>query len=122
MEQTRAGAKQRKRVKKSGQLELFAGEAMPHSRPIDDLRERYLGLAKQQVLELLRTRGRVPYEEVWDLALSYPLVWEQDVKEWVREWKLKIDGAQPRQQVPHLDENNVLVWQGPGLKEEGLKM
>ncbi len=111
MEQTRAEAKQRKRVKRSRQPELFSGQEMPHSRPIDALRTRYLAQAKQRVSELLQAKRRVPYESAWDLALSFPLVWESDLKEWVKEWKLRIEGAKPRQKGPKLEENNVLVWE-----------
>jgi three-Cys-motif partner protein len=116
-EQTRAEAKQRKRVQRTGQRELFSAEETPHSRPIDALRSRYREQARQRILGVLRSGRRVPYEGVWDLALSFPLVWDCDVKEWVREWQaagaLRIDGMKPRQRVPRLDEENVLVWQGP---------
>jgi hypothetical protein len=117
MEQTRAEAKQRKRVKKSGQPELFPAEEMPHSRPIDSLRARYLAQSMHKVLDLLHAESRVAYERVWDLALSYPLVWESDLKHWIEvkrgEHLLRVDGMQPRQRVPRLEENNFLVWEKP---------
>lgn len=112
-EQTRAEAKQRKRVKKTQQRELFAANELPQLRSIDGLRSRYLAQARRKVLELLQTKHRVPFEEVWDLALSSPLVWDCDVKEWIKEWQhegsLRIDGMKSRQRVPKLDEGNVLV-------------
>jgi three-Cys-motif partner protein len=115
MEKTRAEAKERKRVKKTSQPGLFPSEDMPHSRPIDDLRARYLAHSRQKVRELLQTGQRVPYERVWDLALSYPLVWESDLKDWIQEWKaegrLKLEGMQPRQRVPKLDAGNAMLWQ-----------
>jgi three-Cys-motif partner protein len=114
-EQTRADAKQRKRVKRTGERELFSGVEMPHTRPIDTLRDRYLKNARAAVQELLQTSARLPYERVWDLALSYPLVWECDLKDWIKNWKadtsLKLEGMKPREKVPKLDENIFLLWQ-----------
>jgi three-Cys-motif partner protein len=81
MEQTRAEAKQRKRVNRSGQRELFSGQEMVPARPIDGLRARYLVQARKTVLELLQSNQQVPYETVWDQALSFPLVWDCDVKD-----------------------------------------
>jgi three-Cys-motif partner protein len=120
-EQTRAEAKQRKRVRKTQQRELFSAGEMPQARPIDLLRSRYLAQARQKVLELLQAKTHISYESAWDLALSFPLVWDRDVKEWIRGWQeagsLRIEGMKPRQRVPKLDEKNVLVWQ----KKELLK-
>ena len=117
MEQTRAHVKQRKRVEKSRQPEMFSSEYLPHSRPIDELRRRYLELAQQRVLEVLRTAGRVSYERAWDLALAHPLVWDADLKEWIVDWKaeglLTIEGMRSRQRVPKLDEGNHLLWLAP---------
>jgi three-Cys-motif partner protein len=117
MDQTRAEAKQRKRVMKTKQPELFGGALMPHSRPVDQLRNYYLQQARAKALELMQQRGRVPYEDVLDLALSYPLVWESDLKSWISNWKgegLQIEGLKPRQRVPKLGANNILVWQSRG--------
>jgi hypothetical protein len=120
-EHTRAEAKQRKRVKQSqGQLELFPAEDMPHSNPLADLRRRYLEKARQAVLARLTARESVRYEEVWDLALSAPLVWECDVKEWIQGWKkegrLTLQGMGPREKVPKLGKNHVLSWR-PEIRE-----
>jgi three-Cys-motif partner protein len=113
-EGTRANVKQRRRVARSRQPELFAGEDLPHSRPIDALRSRYLQEARNRVLELLRSKGSVPYEQAWDAALAFPLVWDCDVKEWIKDWQaqgaIAIEGMKPRQRVPKLDESNVLRW------------
>jgi len=125
MERSRADAKERKRFHKTGQRGLFAAEDMPQSRPIDHLRERYLALAKERVHESLQAAGRLPYESAWDLTLSFPLVWESDLKEWIGNWKaegwLRIEGMQPRQRVPKLNERNILVRspQGPGRRAPG---
>jgi three-Cys-motif partner protein len=114
-EQTRAQAKQRKRVQKSrGQLELFAAEDMPHSNPLEDLRQRYLNQARQVVLARLQVGEPVQYEDVWDLALAFPLVWDCDVKDWITTWKaegrLRIEGMGSRERVPKIGANHLLVW------------
>ncbi len=117
MERARAEAKQRKRKRRTGQGELFAADEMPDTKPIQELRERQLTRARQQVLESLLPGQAVPYEKVWDLALSFRLVWESDLKEWIAEWKsagkLKIRGMTAGQRVPKLDRQNILVWQPP---------
>jgi three-Cys-motif partner protein len=114
MEQTRAEAKQRKRVKKTSQPELFPAAEMPHSTPIDQLRFRNMKKAEQSVLELLKSGNRVPYQITWDLALSFPLVWDSDLKNWIKHWKaeglIKLEGMKPGQRVPKLDGGNLLVW------------
>ena len=113
MEQTRAEAKQRARVIRSSQPELFPAEEMPHSRPIDDLRLRNLANAKRRILQALETHAQLLYEDAWDLALAFPLVWECDLKTWIQAWEkagmLKIDGI-TAQRVPKLKANNTLVW------------
>jgi three-Cys-motif partner protein len=118
MARSREEAKQRKRVKKTGQQELFGAEFMPHSTSIDQLRVRYLRQAKQKVLQILQTEARVPYETVWEEALSQPLVWDSDLKDWIKDWKreglLKIEGMLKNQRVPKLNEKNILVWQALG--------
>jgi three-Cys-motif partner protein len=118
MAQARARAKQRKRQETTGQGELFAAEEMPISQPIDQIRARQLDRTKQLVRDSLSSGHLVPYEQVWDLALSFPLVWESDLKNWINSWKeqglLQIDGMKPRQRVPKLDEHNVLRWQERG--------
>ena len=117
MEQSRASAHQRKRVKKTSQPELFSAEYLSPSNRIDDLRQRYLAQTKQKVLNLLQGKLRVPYEDAWDMTLCVPLVWESDLKDWIREWQregLSIEGMKPTQKVPKRDEGNLLVWKGEG--------
>src|SRR5262245_7617496 len=117
MEQTRAEAKQRARVKKSNQPELFTAEEMPHTRPIDNLRRRHLANAERAVAEALTKCSRLRYEDAWDLALASSLVWESDLKAWIETWKsegkLKVDGLKPGQRVPRLKANNSLIWIKP---------
>ena len=59
---------------------------MPSHRAVT-LRERYLAAARKRVEEVCARRKQVPYDDIWDAALAFPLVWESDVKDWVKEWK-----------------------------------
>ncbi|HEX3525989.1 MAG TPA: hypothetical protein VH988_02890 [Thermoanaerobaculia bacterium] len=105
MEKLRAGAQQRKREERDGQSWLFSEiEEIPESRYYNQLRERYLGKARQGVLDLLKRRNRVPYDDAWALALEWPLVWESDLKGWIKEWQkggaLRIEGLKGQKRVP----------------------
>lgn len=119
MAATRAKAKQTKRVKKTSQPELFSDP--PDAAPIELLRRRYLNRAQDQIRQMWGAKPSLPYDEAWDVALSYPLVWESDLKEWIGEWKnadmLRIDGMKPGQRVPKLEEGNVLIREGSRQQE-----
>jgi three-Cys-motif partner protein len=114
MASSRAEAKQRKRVSRTGRRELF--DDPPDSTPIETLRNHYLSRAKEKIRQTLQDQAGVSYERVWDLALEYPLIWESDLKEWVREWKvagsLKIQGMKSGQRVPQVGQGITLMWQG----------
>lgn len=114
MAQARADAQQRRRTK-SGQQELFSSRFGYDQTYFNSLRERYLTKAQMLVRNLLQSKLRVLYDDVWALALTIPLVWESDVKGWIRQWEkegfLKIQGMTLRQRVPRRDSHNILVWQ-----------
>jgi three-Cys-motif partner protein len=117
MEEARADAQQRKRVKKSQTMELFESEVLYDSTLYGRLRERYLMQGKKSVQQAIQQKGRVAYDEVWILALSLPLVWESDLKAWIADWvrrgELRIDGMKLKQRAPRRGENNFLVWTAP---------
>lgn len=79
------------------------------------LREHYLSKARTLVFKLLQSKSRVLYDDVWELGLAVPLVWESDVKDWIRQWEreglLMVEGMTLRQRVPRRSECNFLVWQ-----------
>ena len=80
------------------------------------LRSRYLTRSKAALQEFLRSQRRVLYDDAWATALGFPLVWESDLKDWIRDWcddMLSIEGMSNRQRVPQLNANNVLVWREP---------
>jgi hypothetical protein len=42
---------------------------------------------RRAVLELLETRGEVPYDDCWAEALQYPAVYQTDLRLWIDEWE-----------------------------------
>ncbi|HEX9944755.1 MAG TPA: three-Cys-motif partner protein TcmP [Thermoanaerobaculia bacterium] len=116
MERVREKAQRRKREEQTGQQELLlAAAGVPESPHYNTLREHYLGLARQNLLSRLRRQGRVSYDEAWILALSRPLVWESDLREWIQDWRrnglLRLEGLQGRERVPKREHSHFLVWQ-----------
>ena len=113
-EVARAGAQQRKRIARKGQSELFGSKELHDSTHYESLRERYLTKARGLVLQELELKHRLLYDDAWTLALSEPMSWESDLKQWIEEWKeeglLEVVGMQPRQRVPHRGEKNFLIW------------
>jgi three-Cys-motif partner protein len=113
-ESARAEAQQRGRVARLGQPELFGSKELPHSTYYESLRQRYLAKARELVLQALESKRRLLYDDAWKLALSKPMSWESDLKQWIEQWKaesrLNVVGMQPRQRVPHLGEENYLIW------------
>ena len=116
MERLRASAQKRKREERTGQGELFlATESAIESPYYHQLRDRYLGQAKQRILNLLKGRKSISYDVAWTLALESPLVWESDLKGWIKDWQstgeLRIDGL-GRARVPSRDKSHFLIWLG----------
>lgn len=114
MQNARGEAHKRKREQRTGQTEIFGGAAGHDPSYFIELRNRYTSLAKKLVLNLLRTTKQVAYDEAWALAMTVPLNWESDLKEWIRDWKderlLEILGFQDKQRVPQRGKENKLVW------------
>jgi three-Cys-motif partner protein len=113
-EAARADAQQRKRVSRNGQAELFGSRELHDSTCYETLRERYLEKARELVLKRLKSKHRLRYDDAWTLALSKPMAWESDLKQWIEEWRneghLEVVGMKPRQRVPHRGEDNFLNW------------
>ena len=98
MEQIRADAQRRHREQKTRQRELFGSEVTHRSTRYATLRKRYLDKAKETVEGALAAKGRLLYDEAWAQVVSIPLVWESDLKEWIRDWqthgRLEIQGTE----------------------------
>lgn len=113
-ETARAAAHKRKREARTGQLDLLGSKELHDSSHYESLRERYLAKARGLVLHALESKNRLLYDDAWTLALSEPMSWESDLKQWIEELKekgrLEVVGMLPRQRVPHRGEANYLVW------------
>jgi three-Cys-motif partner protein len=117
MEGARADADDRRKRLRSKQRPLqFDKKSTPKSRHYESLRKRYVDRAKSVVQHLLQSRSTVGYDETWEAALAFPLVWESDLKDWVKLWRnadtLRIEGLRPRETIPKFGKGHVLVWQG----------
>jgi len=114
MELARADAQQRHQIAVSRQTELFTVEqnGAGNDKYLRSLRNRYLDQARQLVRQQLMLRKPVLYEEAWKVACRFPLVWESDLRDWIRAWEGKVDvrGMKPNQRVPKCQAGNTLVW------------
>ncbi len=114
-ERVRTAAKEAERIRKTKQPSLFVEDeaALPSIRAVN-LRERYIAAALNRIEEVRADRKQVPYEDIWDTALAFPLVWESDVKEWVAEWKrtgrINLIGLASNQRVPQWEEGHVIEF------------
>jgi three-Cys-motif partner protein len=116
MERTRDEAQKRGRVERTGQTE-FAFGSMTTQDPslyFQSLRERYTSRAKTTILDLIRSKKRLPYDKAWAEAVRFPLTWENDLKEWLRDLestgRLEFTGMKETQRVPQRGQNIRIVW------------
>lgn len=113
MENARAEAHQRKRQRKSGQKELFGSDALHNPSHYESLRDRYSSRARNRVFQLLESQGRLSYDIAWDVALSEPLVWESDLRDWIRQSKdaceLIVEGLKSKERTPKREHGHFLV-------------
>ena len=113
MEKIRAGAKDSAEKRKTGTASLFTGAESPPSNRAVMLRERYTTAAREEIEKLIRSRESVSYDETWDMALVHPLVWESDLRGWIRGWKadewIRVDGLIDGQREPKRGKGCVLV-------------
>lgn len=117
LEITRGEVQKREREERTGQTELglFSSTVMQDpSEHFRFLRERYLSRARAAVLLLLQAEKRVAYDEAWSSAMTFPLTFEKDLKDWIHAWEqagqLEILGMKEKQRVPRLGQNVSLMW------------
>jgi len=116
MEKTRDEAQKRGREKRTGQTELaFSSmETQDPSAYFQSLRERYMSRARVAVLHLIQAKKRVPYDKAWSEAMTFPLTWENDLKEWLRDLestgRLEFTGMKENRRVPQRGQNIQIVW------------
>lgn len=123
MEKVRGEAQKRAREDRTGQGELFSGEVLHDPAYYTSLRSRYLVKAKDMVLHFVQSKHHVTYDEAWSLALSVPLTWDADLKEWIRDWAreglLEIKGMKAGQRVPQRGESLALMWKATTTDANG---
>jgi len=108
MPEIRGRAKQRKREEQSGQLELTS-MAESRSSYLDRIGGQYRIDAWTRIKDKLRLGGQLLYDDAFDIAMTHPLVWEQDLKEWIRQdGTLQIAGLKPGERVPKLNMGHFL--------------
>lgn len=113
MEAARAAAQQKGRVSKTGQRELFSAEETHSPAYFDSLRDRYRAKARTEIEMVLRDKKIVPYDDAWAMALRHPLVWEGDLKGWIKDWEsqgiVSLDGLAASKRSPKRGEGHSIV-------------
>jgi three-Cys-motif partner protein len=95
-ERVRAEAKIRGRAARAKTMDLFGAHGVASlPRTYEAERQNNLNLANRDLLAHLRTHPRSTYEELLKV-LEWPLVWESDLKGWLRELKRKGAIEMPR--------------------------
>lgn len=100
MEKARAKAEKTHREKKTRYREFDWSDEAPESDYFQSLRARYLCLAQDDVWARLRTAGRLDYDEAWKEWLRFPMVWESDLKDWIKSSSIVVEGMSSGQRVP----------------------
>jgi three-Cys-motif partner protein len=111
MESARGRAQQRDR-ESGGARELFSSDEMHDTQFYNSLRTKYWSKAESKIQNLLSSRKPVNYDLLWELALTTPLVWAEDLNSFLlelkKDGKLKFTGMGEREKYPKRG-NGVLV-------------
>jgi hypothetical protein len=85
----RAEAEGRSEYRKTKQrtiLSIIDVDQPPSHRAVA-LRERYLKAAVEKIDHVRVGIKEMTFDDLWGIAMSFPLVWESDVKNWIAEWQ-----------------------------------
>lgn len=103
-----------KREAEKIQTDLFGPMNLPVPKHYDTLRVRYGTLARDLVNSLLTSKAELPYDVAWRAAVSFPLVWESDLKEWISGWReegaVVVNGLGARERTPKLNAGHRLSF------------
>lgn len=115
MVDAQAEAARRKREEDGhAQGDLFGPIDVFVDKHFEALRARYTTSAHGVVEELLMKKGTLSYDDAWRAALTFPLVWESDLKDWIGTWKgngsITVEGLGPKERVPKLNRNHTLTF------------
>lgn len=113
--EARAGARQRERVMKKGQLEIL--EAPAWETPyMAELQQRYQRRAREAVEGELRAGGEVEFDALVALALQQPMTSLADLKAWLGNWRrdeaVEYLGLAQGERVPAVKRGHRLRWRG----------
>ncbi|HEY4931138.1 MAG TPA: three-Cys-motif partner protein TcmP [Terriglobales bacterium] len=101
MQPARAEAKLRKDEERTGQSGLFPANEIYNSSYYQQLRDRYLSRSRSRVWNLLSAGPPVSYDDLWKAALADPLVFESDLKEWLRSNpRVRFSNLEPNERSP----------------------
>ena len=108
METKRAEVEQANR-EAAGQKELFGAKDAPESEYFRSLRDRYRRRAIEETVSVLESTSKVSFDDIWQIWVSYPMVWESDLKDWVRQSEqVLVEGLVGKQRVPQRGKNHLL--------------
>jgi three-Cys-motif partner protein len=105
MHGARAEAQERRRFAQSGQYSFLAPGAHYREAKFTQFQRRQVQSAKAELEAQLQQKRSILYDEAWATAMQHPGVMEDDVQEWIAEWKKagslrvtnqKTEGARPR--------------------------
>ncbi len=112
-EKYRAQVEERRKLT-GGQTSFLCADDMPESKFYVNLRHRYRHRARVAVVSHVNKCRHALYDDLWIVALSFPMVWESDLREWLREWRdkglLEWSGLAPRgRELIHGKNHSVLL-------------
>jgi three-Cys-motif partner protein len=103
MENARAKAQQRER-ESGGTLELLSSADMHDSQFYNSLRTKYWSKVESKIHRHLTSKQPINYDVLWETALTTPLVWAEDLNEFLhklkKDGKLKLTGMGEREKFP----------------------
>lgn len=105
---------QKRERETNGSFDLFEPEVLYRERRYREFAEAKKALARQRVLQLLRSSIVVSYDECWAEALQIPAVYEADLRLWITEWiaagTVRIDGGKPSDRVIKIESDYSLTY------------
>jgi hypothetical protein len=104
-------------VRKTKQPEFDFGGEFSRTAVVHDLRTKYLGRARDKILEMLRTfeNQRIPYRDLFCEAMAFPLVTRADLNQWLTELgtAVEIHLDSPTRRTPSLDHEDFVFIRHP---------
>lgn len=111
----RSLAKQSKKILESGQFELFdAKQLSTKALSFEQIKIRNLTRASKSVVEMLKAKRSVSFEELQGRALEWPLVWDEDLQQIIEELgadgKVKVLSMGSKERT--IKTKHTIVWTG----------